>query len=91
MDLFVKKFLGYKAVVLDVVTRWNSTVEMLQRAIYVSNQRDSEIKEISSEEWVYFEMFAELLTYFKRATEISMRLSLQRCRGITHYWRSAMI
>lgn len=76
-----KEVIEYKAVVLDVVTRWNSTVDMLQRALYLrpalvavfkelSKSTNSDIEEISDEEWIHFELFAELLADFKTATEI---------------------
>jgi len=76
-----KEVIEYKAIVLDVVTRWNSTVDMLQRAIHLrpalttvfkqlSKRRNSDIEEISDEEWTHFQLFAELLSDFKTATEI---------------------
>ena len=56
-------------------------MDMLQRRIYLrpaltvvfkelSKIRNSDIEEISNEEWIHFELFAELLADFKTATEI---------------------
>lgn len=75
--LCLEEKIHYKALILDVATRWNSSVDMLGRSIHLKPALLRMFKElfsgteeqITEEEWMHFELVFQFLEDFKMATE----------------------
>lgn len=63
----------FKKLILDVPTRWNSTYEMLQRAMQLRTAVISYSgNRISDEAWAHFDWLLEILAPFKEATDLTV-------------------